>query len=197
MGEFGDRPLVMMPAVSSWERTRWTLAHELGHICLNTSGVPAGDAEELADAFAGELLAPIHQVAPELPQRVTLAALAAVKMRWGISIGELIRHLARHRVIDAGTARSLQRQLHTRKNRDTGRSWGVAEPGAEERKVERPRMLLQLLQQCAGSQSPRELPALPGSVLPPDMVAAVLANQSDAACAEDRAVPDAGHGGEV
>lgn len=203
LGEFADQPLVMMPALSSWERTRWTLAHELGHICLHRGGVTGAEVEDEAHAFAGEFLAPISQVAPELPAQVTLTALIDVKVRWGVSIGALIMHLSRHHVIDAERTRTLQRQLYTRKNPDTGRSWGVDEPAADVRTAERPRLLMKWLERSTGSQSPQMFAALPEVVLPPDLVAAVLANQrlgrsAQTAPAADAAVwlfvagPDAG-----
>lgn len=176
LGEASTRPLVLMPALSSWERTRWTLAHELGHICVGPA-VPAVDAEDLADTFAGELLAPIDQITPELPRHVTLAALVDLKVRWGISIRELIRHLARHHALSEDRAHILRRQLHTRKNRETGRSWGVAEPVGNVWRVERPRLLADRLLGLTGSQSPELFAALPGSVLPADVVAEVLSNQ--------------------
>ena len=108
-----------MRAVSSWERTRWTLAHEVGHVLLHHNGLRSG-AEEEAGRFASELLAPIASIREELPGSITLSALRAIKSRWGISMGALVRHLYVNKLISDERWRTLQRQLYTRKNQETG-----------------------------------------------------------------------------
>lgn len=58
VGEFNTRPLIVVRQSNSWERTRWTLAHEVGHLSLHASGGVTEEREEQASAFASELLAP-------------------------------------------------------------------------------------------------------------------------------------------
>lgn len=176
VGEFAEQPVILMQAMSSWERTRWTLAHELGHLCLHKDLVGLA-AEEQANAFAGEFLAPVDAVTADLPAQVTLTALIDVKMRWGISIGALIMHLARHGVVDPSRAKTLQRQIYTRKNPATGRSWGMDEPGWDARVPERPRMLMKWLENTTGTQSALQMTAFPGVVFPADLLAEMIAHQ--------------------
>lgn len=99
--------MTVTKAIDSWERTRWTVAHELGHIALH-HGVLDGAAELTASMFASELLAPAEVLANELPAHVTLRELVPLKLRWGISIGALILHLRRHELIAPARAETLE-----------------------------------------------------------------------------------------
>lgn len=63
MGEFRERPLIVLRELDSWERTRWTLAHELGHLILHTNVAElTDDHEDQASRFASEFLAPFAAV---------------------------------------------------------------------------------------------------------------------------------------
>ncbi|MGX9293564.1 helix-turn-helix domain-containing protein [Tsukamurella paurometabola] len=141
VGEFKARPLIVVRQSTSWERTRWTLAHELGHLSLHWSGDVTEDKEEQASRFASELLAPLAQIRKEVSPTPSLMSLVPVKQKWGISIGALLRHLHTGGVLDDDRFRSLQKQLYQRVNPDTGRTWGRTEPGWDDRAVERPRLL--------------------------------------------------------
>ncbi|GAA1134233.1 XRE family transcriptional regulator [Citricoccus alkalitolerans] len=72
-------------------RSRFTVAHELGHLVLHHD-VAAGDVEKEkeADRFAAELLAPAAQIADELSTRIQLNALEEVSRRWGVSQKALV-----------------------------------------------------------------------------------------------------------
>lgn len=152
VGAFNERPLVVLRAIDSWERTRWTVAHELGHIALHHSEVP-DDAELAASSFANELLAPAESLKKELGTHVTLSDLVQVKLKWGISVGALIRHLHVSELIGDERAATLSKQLYVRKNPATGRSWGRDEPGWDDRKVERPRALTAWAERCVGTSA--------------------------------------------
>jgi Zn-dependent peptidase ImmA (M78 family) len=186
-GEFRERPLIAMRAVSSWERTRWTLAHEVGHVLLHHDGL-RGDAEEEASRFAGELLAPIASIRDELPDTITLSALRAIKSRWGISMGALVRHLYVNNLISDERRRTLQRQLYTRKNQETGRVWGITEPGWDERSPERPRLLKAWVERCLGTDNPHAVAAT-SRIWPGDIIATILSEQRGAPVAEQSASP--------
>ena len=177
VGQFNEQPVIMTPAMASWERTRWTIAHELGHLCLHRSNRVDEVAEVEASAFASELLAPIKYIRRELDASVTLTSLVEIKMKWGISIGALIMHLDRNRVIDKQRISSLQKQIYTRLNPDTGRSWGITEPGWDTRTPERPQLLMKWLQKTTGAMTPRQLAAVSGVLLPTDVLADLLAAQ--------------------
>jgi Zn-dependent peptidase ImmA (M78 family) len=179
LGAFRHQPLIVTRVVTSWERTRWTVAHELGHVCLHQHDLPT-DAEAQASEFANELLAPHQQVAKELPMHVTLASLVDIKMRWGISIGALIRHLHRHDLITAERKRTLQRQIYTRHNPETGRTWGMDEPGWNARTPERPRLLSAWMEACLGAKNASAAAAVSGMIYPSDVLAEMMAGQRPA-----------------
>ncbi|MGV9613222.1 ImmA/IrrE family metallo-endopeptidase [Nocardia xishanensis] len=152
VGEYGDRPLIVVRASGSWERTRWTIAHELGHLVLHAGGGEVTEEQELqASQFASELLAPAKAIAAEVPAMPSLLNLVPLKLKWGISIGALIRHLAASSLIDEHRFAMLRRQLYTRLNPDTGHTWGKTEPGWDAREPERPRLLSRWVERCYGA----------------------------------------------
>lgn len=178
-GEFRERPLVLLRSTDSWERTRWTLAHEIGHIVLHRHGDVSDDQEYEASRFASELLAPAAAIRKEIPAAPTLKSLIDVKLKWGISLGSLIIHLHESKLIDTNRAKMLQRQLYTRINTDTGHTWGRTEPGWDERKPERPRLLIKWVQRCYGASS-ADMLAAHELMFPADLLSDFLAGQRGA-----------------
>jgi Zn-dependent peptidase ImmA (M78 family) len=176
LGEYRDQPVVLVRPVESWERLRWTYAHEWGHLVMHRVSVPS-TAEEDASLFANELLAPIAQIRQELPQTVTLGALLRVKTKWGISMGALIRHLADNQVITAERKAALQRQLYTRLDSATGVTWGKKEPGWDMRTMEKPRMVMRRLEQTFRTTNVAQIAALTSVTQPVDILVRLLANQ--------------------
>lgn len=177
VGEFRERPLVLLRGVTGWEKTRWVLAHELAHVSLHAGRMPVSEeAEEHASRFASELLAPINEVVKELPRVVTLAALLDVKFKWGISLAALIRHLHSNEVITEERKRTLYRQLYTRKNPETGRSYGATEPGWDVYPPERPALISTWLKHTTGTVVP-EAVSLAARKFPADLLASVLNEQ--------------------
>ena len=72
------------------DRWRWTLAHELGHIVMSHD--PAGSRqliEAQANEFAGEFLAPGHEIMPML-FGLNLNKLAGLKLEWKISMQAIV-----------------------------------------------------------------------------------------------------------
>ena len=178
-GEYRERPVVLVRGMDSWERTRWTMAHEIGHLTLHRYGDVSDEEERDASRFASEFLAPAEAIAVELPGAPTLNDLLGVKLKWGISLGALIIHLREFKLIDAARADTLQRQLYTRINTDTGHTWGKTEPGWDARKPERPRLLIKWVEACYGVTSAEAL-AAHDLVLPADLLADILAGQRGA-----------------
>jgi len=180
VGEFRERPLIVMRGVTGWEKTRWVLAHELGHLCLHAGRMPVSDeAEEEASSFASELLAPIQAVVNELPRVVTLAGLLDLKFKWGISLSALIRHLHRNGVIADQRKKTLYDQLYTRRNPQTGRSYGATEPGWDRREPERPQLISAWLKHTTGSLVPTAI-SMAFETFPPDLLASILNEQRPA-----------------
>ncbi|MFF4198248.1 XRE family transcriptional regulator [Nonomuraea sp. NPDC001831] len=180
VGEFRDRPLIVMRSVQTWEKTRWVLSHELGHLILHAGRMPVTEhAEEEASQFASELLAPIDCVRRDLPKTITLSNLIRVKLKWGISLAALIRHLHGNGLISDKRKSTLYAQLYTRKNPDTGRTFGVTEPGWDARNPERPRLIAAWLSRVVGSAIP-EAVASSTKMWPVDLLSEIIAEQRPA-----------------
>lgn len=179
VGEYRERPLIVMRGVSTWEKTRWVLAHELGHLTLHAGRMPVSDeAEEEASRFASELIAPIREIVKELPRVVTLASLLKLKFKWGISLAALIRHLHTNGVITDQRKKTLYAQLYTRRNPETGRSFGATEPGWDRRIPERPRLIAAWTQHITGSLAP-EIISTASGIIPPDLLAGIMNEQRE------------------
>ena len=158
-GSFSERPVIVMRSIKSWERIRWTLAHELGHLVLHHETLPI-EAEMQASRFASEFLAPASALRKELTKHVTLIELVNVKLKYGISLGALIRHLDYSGLVSEVRAQALRDQLYTRIDASTGRTWGAVEPGRDAWRIERPQLLRRWLQHCTGTSTARELEAV-------------------------------------
>ncbi len=88
----GTPPLLFYNAVALWDRIRFTLAHEVGHIALHHHLAIADverDHEAEAHAFAGELLMPEADVKAHL-SNLTFPKLAALKSHWGVAMQALV-----------------------------------------------------------------------------------------------------------
>ncbi|WP_078286453.1 ImmA/IrrE family metallo-endopeptidase [Mycobacteroides chelonae] len=160
VGEFRERPLIVLRELDSWERTRWTLAHELGHLVLHTNAAElTDDHEDQASRFASEFLAPFAAVSQSVKAAPSLLNLLPVKQKWGISVGALLRHFHDSGALDTERYDMLRTQLYTRINADTGFTWGRTEPGWDDRKPERPRLMSKWIEFAFGVSSPEALTA--------------------------------------
>lgn len=185
VGEYRDRPLIVLRATDSWERTRWTVAHEVGHLVLHAAGVEFEDQELQASRFASELLAPAKVLRAEVPEVPTLLNLIPLKSKWGISIGALVRHLLESGLISQSRYDILRRQLYTRVNPQTGSTWGRTEPGFDDRPIEQPRLVAYCLERGFGASSAHVL-AAHQPIWPEDLLEDFLAGQR-------RATPASAH----
>jgi Zn-dependent peptidase ImmA (M78 family) len=116
----GEAPVFVVNTDAPAERQRFTLAHELGHIAC----APAADmdAEEMAQAFASELLAPAAQVRPDLKAApITPARLLQLKARWRMSAAALLRRAVDLAVITDSRYRALNTQM-------SALGWKTGEP---------------------------------------------------------------------
>lgn len=180
VGEFRERPLIVMRGVTTWEKTRWVLAHELGHLSLHAGRTfVSEESEEEASAFASELLAPIDEIRQGLPSVVTLATLLDLKFKWGVSLAALIRHLHTNGAITDQRKKTLYDQLYTRRNPETGRSFGATEPGWDRRDPERPRLISAWLERIVGNVAPEAIASISGT-LPSDILTSILSEQRKA-----------------
>ena len=91
------------------DRWRWTLAHELGHMVMHTE--PSNkDVEEEANRFAGEFLAPAHELRPQLWE-LSMPKLAGLKRYWKISIQALLMRAKQLGTIEVWKQRQMFMEL--------------------------------------------------------------------------------------
>lgn len=135
------RPFVLLTAdKDNGYRSRFDLAHELGHIVLHrhiarpTERERFNHLEKQAHTFAGALLLPAESIAQEVRTPVTLDDLLLLKRRWGVSASAIAMRLS-----SLGILRDVE--LQTFFKRRSAR-WGArTEPGDGDRTPEQPRLM--------------------------------------------------------
>jgi Zn-dependent peptidase ImmA (M78 family) len=140
--EGGRRAVVAIAQGVPGDRLRFSTAHELGHIVMHTT-IEKGftDLEREANRFAAELLMPHEAMRAEMRSPVTLASLATLKARWGVSIQALIVRARDLEVISERQYRYLFEQIGLR-------GWRTREPGAIP--LEKPRALRKMAELLYG-----------------------------------------------
>lgn len=146
-----QRPIVLLSAdKSNAFRSRFDLAHELGHLILHKGIERSTDPdrynlmENQAHRFAGAFLLPADSFAADVKTPVTLDSLLLLKQRWGVSVGAMIMRLFAMRVIDNNAKAQLFKRRSAR--------WGAkAEPGDDGRAPEQVRLLKRTVELLASS----------------------------------------------
>ncbi len=146
-----NRPLVLLSSdKQNGFRSRFDLAHELGHLILHkgmersTDPVRHKVMEDQAHRFAGAFLLPAETFAAEVRSPVTLDSLLLLKQRWGVSVAAMVMRLWALGVIDDDAKGLLFKRRSAR--------WGVkAEPGDEGRVPEQTRLLRRTIELLASS----------------------------------------------
>ena len=93
---YKNLPFMFLNTVKTPEHSRMDAAHELGHLVLHQHGVPRGrDAEKDAQAFGSAFLMPQGSVRAAVPKPAapSFQELAALKLRWRVSLGALAHRL--------------------------------------------------------------------------------------------------------
>ena len=145
------RPLVLLSSdKQNGFRSRFDLAHELGHLILHkginrsTDPVRHKVMEDQAHRFAGAFLLPAETFAAEVKSPVTLDSLLLMKQRWGVSVAAMVMRLWALKVIDDDAKGLLFKRRSAR--------WGVkAEPGDDGRVPEQTRLLKRTIELLASS----------------------------------------------
>lgn len=101
-------PLFFVDTQKPFDRCRFTLAHEIGHIVMHQH--PSVNAEEEADRFASEFLMPAREVEVDL-RGLTIAKAATQKLKWRVSMQALIRKAKDISVISEARYKSLCVQI--------------------------------------------------------------------------------------
>ena len=93
----GGHKVIVLAATERWFRSNFTLAHELGHLLVE--GTPPQDgkaAENMANAFAADLLMPVEHIRSIDWAQAKAATVARVSWELGVSTRALevrLRHL--------------------------------------------------------------------------------------------------------
>ncbi len=135
------RPIILLSAdKDNGYRSRFDLAHELGHLVLHrhiqrtTDRERHKQMEKQAHHFAGAFLLPAETFASEVRMPVTLDDLLLLKRRWGVSVAAIMMRLHALGLLDEEDKLSLFK-------RRSARWGGKSEPGDGDRKPEQPRLL--------------------------------------------------------
>lgn len=136
-----ERPLILLSAdKDNGYRSRFDLAHELGHLVLHRYIQRTTDRdrhkllEKQAHQFASAFLLPAETFASEVHTPVTLDDMLLLKRRWGVSVAAIMMRLHTLGLLDEEAKLALFKRRSAR--------WGVkSEPGDGDRKPEQPRLL--------------------------------------------------------
>lgn len=104
----GLPPMFFINESMPGDRSRLSLAHELGHLVMHQAPRPA--MEEEAMTFAAEFLMPEQDIRPQLAD-VSVTSLAALKPYWKVSMAALLHRAQELRCITERKARSLWMDL--------------------------------------------------------------------------------------
>lgn len=121
-------------------RSRFDLAHEIGHLILHKHIPDSEDPEEYklkekqAHYFAGAFLLPAETFANDVRMPPSLDSLLIIKQRWGVSVGAMIMRLYALHIINDQEKDNLFKRRSAR--------WGAkAEPHDDKWAPEKPRLL--------------------------------------------------------
>ena len=134
-------PIVLLSAdKANGFRSRFDLAHEIGHLVLHKHILPSPDRERYnlmekqAHHFAGALLLPAETFADDVRVPVNLDNLLILKQRWGVSAAAMLMRLHRIGLITDEDKDTLFKRRSAR--------WGAkAEPFDDKWEPEKPRLL--------------------------------------------------------
>lgn len=136
-----DRPFILLSAdKDNGFRSRFDLAHELGHLILHKHIPRATERDQYklmeaqAHQFAGAFLLPLETFVNEIRTPVLLDSLLLDKQRWGVSVAAIIMRLVALGMIDEEEKIALFKRRSAR--------WGAkSEPYDDSRAPEKPRLL--------------------------------------------------------
>lgn len=129
-----DQAVIILAAGVPGDRLRFSIGHELRHLTCTARGTKA-EIERDADAFSAEFLMPEEALRNDFIPPITLAGLARLKPKWGVSIQALVRRAFDLEVISERQYRYLMQQIGMH-------GWRTKEP--LEIAPERPRALRQM-----------------------------------------------------
>lgn len=130
------------------DRLRFTLAYELGHLVMHTSGLSAyGDqAGHEANLFTAEFLMPEKDILSDFKNKnITIPLLAELKKKWGVSMQSLLYRADSLGLIDYNQKRYLLTQFNGLKIRRR-------EPVELDIPIEKPELLKDIIRNYTNKQ---------------------------------------------
>lgn len=121
---FSGRPVIVMSsAKGKRDRSRFDVAHELGHLVMHDPAQAMTRwVEKQAHEFAAEFLMPEQDIHEELAKAETFKDLLDLKRKWGVSLAALIRRQRDLGIIDQNRYTSLMKAM-------SAKGWRRNEPG--------------------------------------------------------------------
>ena len=121
---FAGRPVIVMSsAKGKRDRSRFDVAHELGHLVMHDPAQAMTRwVENQAHEFAAEFLMPEQDIREELREAGSFENLLRLKRKWGVSLAALIRRQRDLDIIEPARYTSLMKSL-------SARGWRRNEPG--------------------------------------------------------------------
>jgi len=122
----GGKPVALAIAVSNQinvERKRFTLAHELAHIIIRSTGNPSINLEAAVNRFAGAFLIPGHRLKEEIgnySHQISYYEIIRLKRKYGVSAVAMLVRLGQVGVLPQS---SIKHSFAT-----FARSWRTSEP---------------------------------------------------------------------
>ena len=134
------------------ERKRFTLAHELAHRIIRSTGNPAIDIERAMNRFAGAFLVPGRSLRDEVGtnrHRITYYEIARLKHIYGVSATALLMRLGQVGALSEGSVRHAFATF--------ARSWRRSEPDPIQpdhgfAAFEKPRRFKRLVSRAVGEE---------------------------------------------
>ena len=105
----GLPPVIFLNNISPADRTRFSLAHELGHVIMHRQ--MSGTMEDEANAFASEFLMPEKEMRAEFSNRIDLKELARLKRVRKVSMAALLVKASGMGKLDRNQTAYLWRQM--------------------------------------------------------------------------------------
>jgi len=103
-----EQPFIFLNTKKSAERTRFDIAHEVGHLVLHKHGTPIGkEAESQANSFASAFLMPRASVISRVSRFTQLEGLIDIKSFWIVSVSALVRRMKDLRLLSEWEYRTL------------------------------------------------------------------------------------------
>ena len=129
----GENLIIVINKDLVGDRQRFTVAHEIAHVCLKDRLSTNLDPEKACNRFAGAFLVPRQEVFRSLgKKRTTLEPreLHILKHDWGLSMGGWIHRAHELGILSDASTRKLW-ELFRSQSAEPGKSWKIREPGQE------------------------------------------------------------------